>query len=137
MDKKLGGLLLVFFLLFTVFASSILFSTQLSTITKAKEDYVPSAKTSLLFAFPLLVKADGKAKSTISVFIRSDKGMPVKDQKVILTASVGQLDMTEVTTDDKGKATTTLTSSAPGVSIIGAMIGGNLKMTQPLSITFE
>lgn len=137
MDKKLGGLLLVFFLLFTVFASSILFSTQLSSITRAKEDYVPSAKASLLFAFPLLVKADGTAKSTISVFIRSDKGMPVKDQKVALSASIGQLSTPEVTTDEKGKATVTLTSTTKGVSIIGATIGLSTKMTQPLSITFE
>lgn len=137
MDKKLGGLLLVFFLLFTVFASSILFSTQLSSITRAKEDYVPSAKASLLFAFPLLVKADGTTKSTISVFIRSDKGMPVKDQKVTLSASIGQLNPSEVTTDEKGKATATLTSTTKGVSIIGATIGMSTKMTQPLSITFE
>ncbi|MCX6730695.1 MAG: Ig-like domain-containing protein [Candidatus Roizmanbacteria bacterium] len=137
MDKKLGGLLLVFFLLFTVFASSILFSTQLSSITGAKEDYVPSAKASLLFAYPLLVKADGTTKSIISIFIRSDKGMPVKDKKVILTASVGQLNIPEVTTDEKGKATVTLTSSTKGVSVIEAMIDGNLKMTQSLSITFE
>lgn len=137
MDKKLGGLLLVFFLLFTVFASSILFSTQLSSITRAKEDYVPSAKASLLFAFPLLVKADGTTKSTISVFIRSDKGMPVKDQKVTLSASIGQLNPSEVTTDEKGKATTTLTSTTKGISIIGATIGMSTKMTQPLSITFE
>jgi hypothetical protein len=137
MDKRLGGLLLVFFLLFTVFASSILFNNQLSSITRAKEDYAPSAKASLLFAFPLLVKADGKTKSTISVFIRSDKGMPVKDQKVVLTASVGQLELSEVITDDKGKATATITSTTPGTSIISATIGGSLMLTQPLSITFE
>lgn len=137
MDKKLGGLLLVFFLLFTVFASSVLFSTQLSSITRAKEDYVPSAKASLLFAYPLLVKADGTTKSTISVFIRSDKGMPVKDKKVMITSSVGQLSMPDVTTDEKGKATLTLTSSTKGVAVIEATIDGTLKMTQSLSITFE
>lgn len=137
MDKKLGGLLIIFFLLFTIFASSILFSSQLSSITRAKEDYTPSAKASLLFAYPLIVKADGATKSTISVFIRSDKGMPIKAQKVTLTASLGQLSDREVTTDDKGKATATLTSPIPGISAIGAIIGGSLKLTQPLSITFQ
>ncbi|MFH0772735.1 MAG: Ig-like domain-containing protein [bacterium] len=137
MDKRLGGLLLIFFLLFTVFASSILFSGQLSSITRAKEDYAPSAKASLLFAYPLLVKADGTTKSTISIFIRSDKGMPVKDQKIMLTATVGQLAATEITTDDKGKAMVTITSDTPGISAIGATIGGSLKITQTLSITFE
>jgi len=137
MDKKLGGLLVVFFLLFTVFASSILFSGQLSSITRAKEDFAPSGTTSLLFAYPLLIKADGTTKSTVSVFVRSDKGMPVKDQKVTITASVGALSTSEITTDEKGKATVTLTSSAPGTAVIGALIGGTLKITQPLSVIFE
>jgi len=137
MDKRLGALLVVFFLLFTTFASSILFSSQLSSITRAKEDYAPSAKTSLLFAYPLLLKADGTTKSTITIFIRSDKGMPVKDKKVTITASIGQLNTSEITTDDKGKATVTLTSTKPGISTVGGTIDGSLKMSQSLSITFE
>jgi len=137
MDKKLGGLLLLFFLLFTVFASSILFNGQLSSITRAKEDYTPSAATSLLFAYPLLLKSDGVSKSTISVFVRSDKGMPVKDQKITVTASVGTLSEGEVTTDEKGKATLTITSTNPGVSTINAVIAGSLKIAQPLTVTFE
>ena len=130
-------MLVIFFLLFSVFASSILFNSQLSSITRAKEDYAPSAKASLLFAYPLLVKADGTTKSTISVFVRSDKGMPVKDQKVALTASIGQLSTSEVSTDVKGKATATLISTSPGISSIEAIIGGSLKITQLLSVTFE
>lgn len=137
MDKKLGALLFIFFLLFTVFASSMLFNKSLVSFTRAKEDYTPSAKSSLLFAFPLLLKADGQTKSTISVFIRSDKGMPVKDQKVVISASVGQLETSEITTDEKGKATVTLTSTTPGTSTVNAAIGGILKLTQTLTITFE
>ena len=137
MDKKLGGLLIIFFLLFTVFASSILFNGQLSSITRAKEDFAPSGTTSLLFAYPLLVKADGTTKSTISIFVRSDKGMPVKDQKVVISASVGALSKSEVMTDEKGKATLTITSVNTGTSVISALIGGTLKIAQPLSVTFE
>ena len=139
MDKKLSGLLLAFFLLFTVFASVVLLSSsgQLTTFTRAKEDFAASAKASLLFAYPLLVKADGKTASTISVFIRSDKGMPVKDKKVVVTASLGDLNAVEVTTDEKGKATVTLTSISPGTSVIGATVDGATKLTQPLSIIFE
>ncbi len=137
MDKKLGGLLIAFFLLFTVFASTVLFNSQIISFTRAKEDYSPSAKASLLFAYPLLLKADGKTTSTISVFIRSDKGMPVKDQKVILSATMGNLSESEITTDEKGKATTTINSTEAGISIIGATIAGSVKITQPLSITFE
>ena len=137
MDKKLGGLMILFFLLVTIFTSFVLFNKQLSTITRAKEDYVPSAKASLLFAYPLLVKADGVDKSLISVFIRSDKGMPVKSQKVTITTTSGQLSATDLTTDDTGKASLSITSTTPGIANIGAIIGDSLKMTQPLSITFQ
>lgn len=137
MDKKLGGLLLVFFLLFTVFATIVLFNGQFTTFTRAKEDFAPSAKASLLFAYPLLVKADGTAKSTINIFVRSDKGMPVKDKVVTITSSVGTLSETEATTDDKGKASVTLTSSTPGTATVEVFIDRTLKMTQTLSVKFE
>lgn len=137
MDKKLGTLLFVFFILFTIFASAIIFNKSLVSFTRAKEDFAPSAKSSLLFAFPLLLKADGVAKTTINVFIRSDKGMPVKNQSVMVSASLGQLSSPEITTDDKGKGIVTLTSTTPGTSVISATIGGAIKMTQTLTITFE
>lgn len=140
MDKKLGGLLLVFFLLFTAFATIILLSTQggaLTTFTRAKEDFAPSAKASLLFAYPLLVKADGTTKSTVNVFVRSDKGMPVKDRKLTITSSLGTLSEAEVTTDEKGKATVTITSSTPGTATVEAFIDRTLKMSQTLSIKFQ
>jgi hypothetical protein len=137
MDKKLGALLFVFFLLFTIFAFVILSGNSLVSFTRAKEDFAASPKTSLLFAFPLLLKADGKSKSTISVFVRSDKGMPVKDQKVIMSSSLGDLETTEITTDEKGKATVTLTSASAGTAVIGAAVGGTIKLTQTLSIIFE
>lgn len=137
MDKKLGGLLLVFFLLFTVFATIVLFNGQFTTFTRAKEDFAPSAKASLLFAYPLLVKADGVAKSTVNIFVRSDKGMPVKDKIVTITTSVGALSETEATTDDKGKASVTLTSSTPGTATVEVFIDRTLKMTQTLSVKFE
>jgi hypothetical protein len=137
MDKKLGGLLLVFFLLFTVFATIVLFNGQFTTFTRAKEDFAPSAKASLLFAYPLLVKADGVAKSTVNIFVRSDKGMPVKDKVVTITTSVGALSETEATTYDKGKASVTLTSSTPGTATVEVFIDRTLKMTQTLSVKFE
>lgn len=137
MDKKLGGLLVVFFLMFTVFASFILFNGQLSSITRAKEDFVPSGKASLLFAFPLLLKADGISKSSISVFVRSDKGAPVKDKKIVMSATLGELSATEIVTDEKGKATVSLSSPTAGTSLVGAMIDGSLQIVQTLSITFE
>lgn len=139
MDKKLSALLAIFFAMFTVFALAIFLGStgQLTTFTRAKEDFAASGKTSLLFAFPLLLKSDGISKSSISVFVRSEKGMPVKDKKVMISASMGELSANEITTDDKGKAMVTLTSNTPGSSVVEATIEGSIKIAQTLSITFE
>jgi len=137
MDKKLASLLLIFFLLFTIFITIVLFNGQLTTFTRAKEDLTPSAQSSLLFAYPLLVKADGLAKSTINVFVRSDKGQPIKDRKLTITSSFGTLSQAEMVTDDKGKATVTLSSSTAGTATIVVLIDQTIRMTQTLSIKFE
>lgn len=137
MDKKLGGLLLVFFLLFSVFVTVVFFNKPLAKFTRAKEDYTPSTQSSLVFAYPLLVKADGTSKSLINVFIRSDKGIPVKDQKLTITSNLGTLSETEITTDDQGKATTQLSSTEKGVASIEVLIGGVSKLTQKLSVKFD
>lgn len=139
MDRKLGGLLLVFFLLFTVFATVILLSSsgQLVTFTRASADNKPSETNSLLFGYPLMVKPDGITKSTINIFLRSANGTPVKDQKVTVTTTHGTLSDTEVTTNDQGKATVSLTATTPGTAAIEAFIGGTSKMSQALSIQFK
>lgn len=139
MDRKLGGLLVVFFLLFTVFATVIFLSSsgQLVTFTRASADNKPSETNSLLFGYPLMVKADGQTKSTINIFLRSANGTPVKDQKVTVTSSHGSLSESEVTTNEQGKATITLTATTPGTAAIEAFIGGTTKLTQALSIQFN
>lgn len=139
MDRKLGGLLLVFFLLFTVFATFIFLgsSGQLVSFTRASAANKPSETASLLFGYPLLVKADGIAKSNINIFIRSDKGMPVKDHKVTVVTSMGDLSEKEVTTNEQGKAVLTISSATPGTAVIQAFIGGTTKMSQSLSIQFK
>lgn len=137
MDKKLGGLLIVFFLLFSVFITVIFFNKPIVQFTRAKEDYVASAESSLLFAYPLLLKADGIQKSVINVFIRSTKGIPVKDQKATILTTLGTLSDSEVTTDEQGKASIQLSSTQKGVASIEVLIGGTTKLTQKLSVKFE
>ena len=130
-------MLLVFFLLFGIFITLIFFNKPLAKFTRAKEDYTPSPAASLLFAYPLLVKADGSAKSTINIFIRSEKGIPVKDQKLLITSTIGTFDKSEATTDEQGKATVALSSSVPGVASIEVLMNDTEKLTQKLSVKFE
>lgn len=137
MDKTLGALLVVFFLSFTIFITVVFFNKPLARFTRAKEDFLPSSSNSLVFAYPLAVKADGVTSSTINIFVRSDKGMPVKEQKVALTSTLGDIQEKDGTTDDQGKATFHLTSSSAGVADIEVLVGGSLKLTQKLSVKFE
>lgn len=137
MDKTLGALLIIFFLSFTIFVSLIFFNKPLAQFTRAKEDYLPSASNSLIFAYPLSVPADGATESTVSVFIRSDKGMPVKEQKVTLMSSVGSIRETNVTTDDQGKASFHISSPTAGIANIEAYVGGSIKLSQKLSVKFQ
>lgn len=137
MDKTLGALLVIFFLSFTIFISLLVFNKPLAQFTRAKEDYLPSAGNSLIFAYPLTVAADGKTASTVSVFVRSDKGMPVKDQQVTLISTVGTVKETVATTDEQGKASFHLSSTTAGVADIEAHVGGSLKLTQKLSVKFQ
>ncbi len=136
MDKKLGGMLLVFFLLFSVFVTIVFFNKPIAKFTRAKEDYAPSTTASLLFAYPLLVKADGTSKSSVNIFIRSAKGIPVKDQKVTVSTSLGTLSASDITTNKQGKAETQLSSPTKGVASIEVFVGG-VKLSQKLSVKFE
>lgn len=137
MDKKLGALLVVFFLSFTLFITVVFFNKPIAKFTRAKEDFLPSIANSLIFAFPLTVKADGVSQSTVNIFIRSDKGMPVKEQKISLSTSLGDIKEADKATDDQGKATFYITSSKPGIAAIEATIGGTMTLSQKLSIKFE
>jgi len=131
------GLLLIFFLSATIFITVMFFNKPIAQFTRAKEDFTPSAANSLLFAYPLSVKADGISQSTINVFIRSDKGMPVKEQKITLSTTIGNVSEGEVATDEQGKSTFHLTSSKPGIASIEALVGGSIRLTQKLSVKFE
>ena len=113
------------------------FNKPLAKFTRAKEDFLPSATNSLLFAYPLSQKADGISKSTINVFVRSEKGMPVKEQKVSVDTTLGTFDVADATTDDQGKATFQLASKTAGIASISVVVGGNLSLTQKLSVKFE
>lgn len=132
-------LLVVFFLSFTIFISVVLLSGDSSLVkfTRAKEDFLPSAANSLVFAYPLTVKADGKSESTVNIFVRSEKGMPVKDQKVSASSDVGTFREVDATTDDQGKASMHIASSTSGVANIEVLVGGTLKLTQKISVKFE
>jgi hypothetical protein len=136
MDKTLLSLLLVFFLAFTIFTSIIIFGKPLAQYTRASQDTTVSAQSSLIFAWPLNVEANGQSISTITVFARTNTGKSIPDKQVRLTTSIGAVKQPETTTDSEGKALFQLTSSTAGLAEIQAIVD-NITIDKSISVKFE
>lgn len=136
MDKKLSALLLIFFLSFGLFTTALVFNGQIKTATRAKEELIASSKDSLIFAWPLTVKAN--EKSVISVFVRNVKGTPLSNKQVVITSTKGKILEPSGATDKEGKASFQLTPQGElGVADIEVMVDGNVKLTRTISVKFE
>jgi len=139
MDNKLIILFSIFFLSFGLFVSLIVFEKPLTRLTRAKEELKPSVKKSLIIAWPLTLKANGKSLSLITVFVRNNKGQPIGNKKISLTTNLGKIAALQSTTNKIGKATFTIKSSRPGIAKINAFIKMNnqLKLQQTMKIEFK
>lgn len=137
MDKKLVSLLFLFFLMFGVFASIVVFNAPLSTLTRAKEETVPSAEKSKIIYYPFSSKADGASEVTIYVFVTSVTDKPLTNKVVTLTTSLGQLKETsQVSQGTDAKAIFYLTSQTPGLAVVETTIDNSVKL-KPVSVNFE
>ena len=137
MDKKLVSLLFLFFLMFGVFASMIVFNAPLSTLTRAKEETVPSAEKSKLIYYPFSAKADGQSQVTIYVFVTSVTDKPLANKTVTLSTTLGEFkETTQVSQGADAKTTFYLTSNTPGIAEITATIDSDIKL-KPVSVNFE
>lgn len=137
MDKKLAVLLSVFFLGALSFISIVTLNKNIVTLTRANKVAVPSAEKTVMLGWPLTVKSDGVSTSKVTVFVRTEKGVPVKDVSVDLKADLGDVRGIQVKTDKKGKAVFEVSSDSPGKANISAFLNGKLEVKQKLSIFFE
>lgn len=136
MDKKLVGLMLIFFLSFGLFTTIVVFNKPLSRLTRAKEEFLPSAEKSLIFAWPLTTKADNQSPVQINVFVRNASDVPLSNKKVVLTTSLGTIKENEVVTDKVGKATFNLSSNNPGIAEISASVD-QIQLKQKVTVKFD
>jgi hypothetical protein len=135
MDTKLIGLLSIFFLVFGVFMTVLLFNDNLTTITKAKDELIPSNEKSIILAYPLSVKA-GAGDSKVTVWVRNREGKGIPNQPVSLTTSHGSLDVSALNSDGQGRAIFSLTSATPGTAILNATIAGTITPSNTVSVVF-
>jgi len=134
MDKKLIRLIFLFFLVFSLFITVVIFNEPLSQITRAKEDSLPSTEKSLIFAWPLDSNVNNQV--TVSVFVRNNKGVPLANKNVILQSTLGEVSPKFTSTDANGKASFNLVSINPGISELSAIVEGS-SLKQKVSIKFQ
>jgi hypothetical protein len=135
MDKKLISLVVLFIATFIFFIAILFFNEPLSQLTRATEETQPSPKTSLIFAWPLTVKADGSESSQVNVFVRNENNKLISNKKVELRSSFGDIKNTVTISDTNGKTTFELTSTAPGTADITAVVEG-VKIENSLTVKF-
>jgi len=125
MDKKFMALVLVFFLVFGVFA-------------RASAETDPSSQTSLIFAWPLTAKIGDKVE--VNVFIRNANNTPLNKKSVRLTTNLGLINGSQESTsesDKTGKVNFTLSSDTVGIAELTAFVNNNIQLIQKVSVKFE
>lgn len=137
MDKKLLGLVTLFFLSFLFFISIVLFNKPLTQLTRAKEDIQPSSVNSLLFGWPLTAKADGKDEVNINVFVRSENNKLIPNKTVKLDTNLGSIRTLSDISDKDGKTSFVLTSDSTGLAQISALIDNSIPVSKKLTVKFE
>ena len=137
MDKKLLGLITIFFLSFLLFISVVVFNKPLTQFTRAKEDLAPSGANSLIFAWPLTARADGSEEVTVNVFVRSENNKLVTDRTVTVTSTLGTVKVVTDKADNTGKTTFKVTAASPGTAEISATIDNSIPVAQKISVRFE
>ena len=135
MEKKFVFLIGVFFVLFGLFISLILFEKPLVRLTRAKLDQ-PSAEKSIIFAWPLKVVADSRSESVITVFARNENSDELSNRTITLASSIGQLVESTAVTDKLGKAEFRIRSSTIGLADLKAVIDNTTPVNQTVVIEF-
>ena len=137
MDKKLAGLISLFFLTFFVFISVVVFNKPLSRFTRAAEESKTSTSKSLIFAWPLSASVANSETVKIDVFVRSETGAPIPKRQVVVSATEGRVNPKVQLSDNTGKATFTLTSQTVGTAQITATIDNSAPISQKVSVKFN
>ena len=136
MDRKFSILLVIFFLSFLVFFLFVIFNKPISKLTRAEVDLIPSSEKSFVFGWPLTVKADGKSKAEINVFIKSETDKFISGKQVVLYTTLGDVKTISGKSSDGGKTTFELTSTSPGIAELTANVD-NIQLKRKLTIKFE
>ena len=135
MDRTLVSMLSLFFFSFFIFSTYVVLNKPLTKYTRASEELRTSAQSSLIFAWPLQVKANSKG-TTVTVFARNVNGRALAGKPVTINSSFGTIKESLATTDSEGKSLFYITSSTAGVAEFEAIVD-NIKIQRKISVKFE
>ncbi len=137
-DRNFVSLIIIFFLAFGLFVTLTTFNNQIATFTRAKEEFIPSSETSLMFAWPLTASVNDNASPVeINVFIRNSNNTPIANKQVTLVSTLGSFSQPTQVTDKSGKSTFYLTSSSAGMAEVSGTVDGQTQLKQKITIKFE
>ncbi len=138
MDKKFVSLMLLFFLVFGVFVTNVVFKDRIASFARASTASDPSSQTSLIFAWPLTAKVGDKVE--VNVFIRNANNLPLDKKQVKLMTSLGFINGSQESTAESnktGKVNFVLSSDTTGIAELTAFVNNNVKLIQKVSVKFE
>lgn len=130
--------MILFFAVFGVFVTTTLFNKNFTGLARASTETDPSPQTSLIFAWPLTVKAGEKVD--VNVFVRNASNAPLDKKSVKLVTSFGLINGTKESTvesDKVGKASFVLTSNVQGMAELTSFVNGNVELSQKITVKFE
>lgn len=139
--KKIALVLLLIIVLFLL--ARFLIPQALIYLTRAAKPTKYSLSNSYVFGAPMVMTADGKTKSRVSVFLLNDQGLGVPDKQIFVSsrakgAAAGnvQIDQVKPTTDNFGQSVFEITSDYSGQFEISASVD-NLEIPQKVTLTFR
>lgn len=137
MDKKLVGLVALFFISFAVFSTLIVTNRSLTSFTRANvQDTKADLGKSLIVVYPIVSQSGAQDAITATVFVRNARNVPLENKQVTLTSTLGTVREGTVLTQ-AGKATFHVTSTSPGQSLLTAEVVGEGPLTQNVTVTFS
>ena len=117
-DRKFPIVVYIVLVLAILLGGYVLFTGPLSTFTHAVVPLSVSEANTTLYAYPLTIKADGKSRSKIDLFVANNDSLPIPNKQVVASATMGSLSPTNTLTDKMGHVSYTLTLNEPVLSTI-------------------
>lgn len=138
MVKRILTIIILLLLLLGLIIAVYLVREQTKLPGRATQPGVLSLENSYLFASPLVAKAGGGEKITVSTFVLSDQGLGIPGQKVdLFSAPALQATTIQGTTDSRGLAVFEITSTTPEQFELWAIVAGGGQIKQKVTVTFE